>query len=399
MITHSRHDEERDRIAESWNSLSSFTCAACHEEKNFPRGPYIQKERWVKGQFRADIALMSEQGEVLGTCEVVVTHPPRPVVLAAQESQGFAYYRLLQRNREAVWLCSPDCWRWYTKWGDTPVSSPWEATRCDRCDSYICQNSLSWFEFRDWGNDPHYAYCIHCAAAYSDAQWRTPGELAGGDPRDWTPDDDADPASLLLAYREAEFWAMVWTQRVAKLDDPYQYDGTRHEEAENATTLRLPMVNAAFDAGEWARGADLLLPIGAPAWQDNSGEPLRLLSFRPDNCRGTAAAWNRLLSYRLEQLPEELGEIVKSKQTRLEVPKNLSPYQRHCRNCGTRITKTNWSGEHDERCYPCKIVEEREQQERAEQRRQEQHERFEQEKRLWEEFQEWFNSHRLNGPG
>ena len=242
----------------------------------------------------------------------MATHPPSERVLAAQSSLGFAYYLLLPKKVDPVWLCSPDCWRFYIEWGDAPTSSPWDATRCDNCDSYIYRNSLNWFEFRDWGNDPHYAYCIHCAAAYPDPQWRSPGELAGGDPREWTPDDDADPAALLLAYHEAEFWTKVWTQRVAKLDHPDVYDGSRREEAENATSRRLPMVVKAFDVGEWGKGADLLLPIGAPSWAAYPGESERLLAFRPDNCRGTAMAWTRLLHYRLEQLPDEIADIIRN---------------------------------------------------------------------------------------
>ena len=69
-------------------------------------------------------------------------------------------------------------------------------------------------------------------------------------------------------------------------------------------------MNAAFDEGEWRAGANLLLPIGAPAWAAYPGEPERMLAFRPDNCRGTAAAWKRLLAHRLEQLPDELTEII-----------------------------------------------------------------------------------------
>lgn len=185
-----------------------------------------------------------------------------------------------------------------------------ELPRCDGCGNYFHENPLSDFEFRDWSDDPNSAYCIYCAAALG-GQWRSPGELAGGDPREWTPSSDADGTALFLAYTEAAFWEMVWSNRAAKLEDQDVYDGSRNENAENATARRLPLVNEAFDAGEWGTGADLLLPIGAPAWAAYPEEQERMLAFRPDNCRGTAAAWKRLLAHRLEQLPDELAEIIR----------------------------------------------------------------------------------------
>ncbi|MDE0268024.1 MAG: hypothetical protein OXI96_03180 [Acidimicrobiaceae bacterium] len=139
-------------------------------------------------------------------------------------------------------------------------------------------------------------------------QWRAPGELAGGDPREWTPSPDSDPADLFLAYHTAAFWSMVWSNRVDSLDT---YDGNQHENAENATAKRLPLVDAALDTGEWGKAMDLLLPVGAPGWAVHEDEPERMLAFRADNCRGTATAWNRLMSQILAVLPCELVAIIK----------------------------------------------------------------------------------------
>lgn len=209
--------------------------------------------------------------------------------------------------------------------------------------------------------------------------------MAGGDAREWTPDDDADPAALFLAYTEASFWAMVWRKRVAKLDEPDFYNGSRNEAAENATARRLPMVNEAFDAGDWSTGADLLLPVGAPGWADYSGEPERLLAFRPDNCRGTAAAWNRLLDYRLEQLPEELGDIIRSGQERRE----------------QELAGIIQSGKEQAKARQQEMVEmQRRAQEEAERR----YERALQEEanrkdewERWQEFANWFNKKKSEG--
>ena len=317
----SLHDTERDRIAAGWRKLPPFTCAGCKTETPFPAASGVNTEVQYNGRLRADVAAFDDVGRVAGVVEVVYSHPPTAQALAAQQFLRFAYYRLLPlpwRSEPSVWLCSPDCWVWYTQLAGRETSSPWEARRCDRCGGYFHQNRLSWVEFHDWSDDPHYAVCIHCAAAYGNGQWRAPGDLAGGDPREWKPDDDADPTALFLTYNDAAFWSMVWTQRAAKLDEPDVYDGSKNqiavnEAAENATARRLTIVTGAFDAGEWETGTDLLLPIGAPGWAAYPGEPERLLAFRSDNCRGTEAAWNRLLSYRLEQLPEELSDIIRQR--------------------------------------------------------------------------------------
>ena len=45
--------------------------------------------------------------------------------------------------------------------------------------------------------------------------------MAGGDPREWAPDDDSDPAELFLAYCDTAFWEIVWSSRASKLDTPW----------------------------------------------------------------------------------------------------------------------------------------------------------------------------------
>lgn len=321
-------------------SLGSFICGGCQDEKQFPNGSAVITETPYGGGLRADIGVFGFDGKLSAVVEVIDQHPPTPRALAEQGSLDFAYYRLLnlpsppkrrsidqeiakgrfrysdvERNGddEPVWLCSADCLAFFEELRGADRANDWDAPRCDVCRQYLHDNQLSRVEFRDWVYDPYIAYCIHCAARCNAGvmQWRAPGELAGGDPREWTPDDDADAEALFLAYCDAAFWTKVWLGRVSKLGNPDTYDGDRHEAAENATARRLPMVNDAFDAGEWAKGANLLLPVGAPGWAAYEDEPERLLAFGADNCRGTAAAWERLLSHRLLTLPEELGAIVK----------------------------------------------------------------------------------------
>ena len=342
VTTKSRHDIERDKIADEWQNLGPFICAACKSDTPFPMASNLKTEARYKGLLRADVATFDDAGHVLGVVEVVCSHPPTSQALAAQESLSFAYYRLMPppgRNSPSVWLCSPECWEWFIQLSGTKTISPWEPPRCDFCGTYFHENRLSWFEFRDWSDDPNHANCIHGAATIEIAQWRTPGELIGGDPREWEPDDDADPATLLLSYFDAAFWSMVWTRRVVKLDEDEVYNGYENEAAENATSRRLPLVKAAFDAENWSKGADLLLPIGALGWADFPGESERLLAFRPNNCQGTAEAWYRLLIFRLGQLPVELAEIVRLSQWGIclsckKLIHKSEPHYPTCEGCG-----------------------------------------------------------------
>ena len=309
----SPHDAERDRIASEWSRLPPFQCEACKEERACPAVASVQTEARFDGPLRADVAAFDAAGNIVGVVEVVRSNPPSAQVLASQERFGFAFYRRLPYanvNNEDAWLCSTECWTWYLDLRGREPSTPWDAPRCDGCETYFHQNPLTWYQFRDWSDDPHYAYCIHCAAGRPRSQWRSPGKLAGGDPRDWTPDDGPDPAARFLAYCDAPFWSLVWTSRVAKLDDP---DGRRWAESEatkDATARRLVLVNEEFDSEEWERGTNLLLLVAAPGWAYYPGEDERMLAFRPENCRGISEAWERLLRYRREQLPEDLLLII-----------------------------------------------------------------------------------------
>ena len=362
-MNRSRHDRERDQIAADWLHLCPFVCAGCGDEKWFPREATVVTEATYGGGLRADIAAVTIDRQVIGVVEVIDQHGPSPRALDEQGKLDFAYYRLLnvpkapkRRNvaddialgrfrysdnghnesDDPVWLCSPDCLEFFEELKGADRTNAWDAPHCDVCRQYLHDNPISRSEFKDWAHDPYTAFCIHCAARCDPAemQWRAPGELAGGDPREWTPDDEADPAILFLAFSDAAFWTKVWSSRVAKLNEPGSYDGGQHETAENATAERLLLVNAAFEAGDWAKGANLLLPVGAPGWASYGDEPERLLAFRPDNCRGTAAAWRHLLSYRLTTLPEELATIIEERSALREMVAGLQ----HCNDCGAENT-------------------------------------------------------------
>ncbi len=76
--------------------------------------------------------------------------------------------------------------------------------------------------------------------------------------------------------------------------------------------------------------ANLLLPVVAPGWAAYADEPERLLAFGADNCRGTAVAWERLVSHGLEALLEELRAII---EEGLAVRAKASEPQ-YCTDCG-----------------------------------------------------------------
>ena len=348
-MTQTRHDQERDYIAANWRNVSPITCAVCRTERDLPDRCAVRTEATYVGGLRADLAFFDARGNLLGVIEVIDTNHPSEQALAIQETLPFAYYRLLnprtspkrrkfhdelERGRftypkdgegEPKWICSRGCFDFFELLEGAKPFNEWEASRCDMCNGYFHANHLSSAVFLDAEN-PYYPLCIHCAASVSDGttQWRQPGELAGGDPREWIPSKDADAATLLLAYCDAAFWAMVWGERADKLDEAYSYI-ERNPQAEDATASRLPLIKAAFDEGRWSEGAALLSPIGAPGWAAYPGETERLLAWRPENCRRTAAAWDHLKAYRLEQLPIELSR---------RIPSERLPIYLYCRTHG-----------------------------------------------------------------
>lgn len=231
MSRATRHDKERDRLVRDWSTALVFTCSACHEETPFPVTHHIATEvplHGFYGSLRADIVAYGDEGEVLGTVEVIDSHEPSEDVLASEASFQFAFFRYLPQQKRAknhhtrpdrpldygldydwpvsmgkppkrsrpsypdgAWLCSVECLRWWQEWGAYARVEHWEAPKCDACGIYLYENTLNDKPFRSWAYDPYTTCCIHCAAKFAadcpDVQWREPGELAGGDPREWTP--------------------------------------------------------------------------------------------------------------------------------------------------------------------------------------------------------------------
>ena len=318
MTTTTPHNIERDRIATEWRYLPPAQCESCKIEILFPQDKNIlvRTEFVHAGRLRADVAVVFISEGTYGIVEVIYSSPPSHEALAVHEQLTFAYYRYLSHDspssRPTAWLCSPECWRWFLQHGGS-VSSSWQPPQCDGCQGYLHENRLTSLPFNSWVYDSYTTLCIHCAAGWpADAQWRAPGDIAFGDPREWTPDGDSDAVIYFLAYFDAAFWAMVWRDRETKLNEPETYVGNKNPAAEDATERRLTIVEAALSVGDYRIASNLLFPIGAPPYADYPDEPERLLAFRPENCCRTAVAWERLRQHRLSQLPEELQTIIRN---------------------------------------------------------------------------------------
>ena len=245
----SRHNMERERISADWLRLPPFVCDVCEAEYEFPRNLTVVTEAQYAGRLRADIGAFDIYGQMVGIVEIMDTHRPTPRALSEQSKLEFAYYRILNppirpkrhnidgeiregrfsypsteqgRYAATAWLCSAECLSFFEKLQGVNRTSDWDAPRCDICSEYLHDNEISGAEFRDWAYDPNTAFCIRCAARCdaSEMQWRSPRELAGGDPREWTPGKAADTSDIFLAYHSAAFWSKVWSNRVTLLDAP-----------------------------------------------------------------------------------------------------------------------------------------------------------------------------------
>ena len=221
--------------------LPPRTCVYCEMTIAFPEGN-AATERSVDS-FRPDISIRS-QGNLIAVIEVIDKHPPDEAKLSAQEKLPDAYYFHVNGH---FW-CTPWCW----KNQDNPRLCPMPV--CEACGTLIYTVGFGTHGLVDW-ESPGGELCLECAARISDGQWRSPGELALGDPEDRLPDSDATPVELFLSFSDADFWAMVWTKRTATL--------TQARTPETETAARLDLVEAAFESGDWNSGQRLLQPIGA----------------------------------------------------------------------------------------------------------------------------------------
>ena len=282
--------------------MGVIPCSACREEMSFPESSQITREVRY-GQFRFDIGVWDDDGCLLGTVEVIASNPPSDSKLSYQSSLGFAYYRLLAyRNAEAAWLCSPDCWTWYSQFPDHVYSCQWDAPRCTDCEGYFHDNMISRHQFMDWDN-PYYPVCISCAAKVEGAQWAAPGSMIRGMEKD--PELESDViASTFHRFCTANFWAEVWRVRVARmrmLDDRPELAAP---DGEVRTQHRMQAVFNAMSLGHWNAAAVLLRGVGAPSWEQEYNH--KFYAWDPINCILVATAWQLFATHWYGMLPGEI---------------------------------------------------------------------------------------------
>ena len=300
MLNRSRaHDDIRDRIANQYFDLPSLDCRFCKSQRPLAVDRISQVVTEHSHQdFRADVAALDFRGQVVGVVEVVNTNPPAEQILDAQSELESAFYVMLDALEDGFsGYCSAFCW---TNRKEVNVS-PWNVPTCEVCERPYHTLDFN-YELVDWEN-PGGTACIECAAKSADGQWRSPGELASGDPEDRIPGPNATVLDLFLSFSDADFWAMVWTKRTAKPSES--------RSSERETAARLEHVEAAFDNGDWNLGQRLLQPIGAPAWDRPPGPALSAWDHK--NCVRTALAWRRLREHRLSCLPPSIRAGIRSR--------------------------------------------------------------------------------------
>ncbi len=107
-----KHDEMKERILDEYFRLPPLKCRFCKYESALPTRSV---ERVVTehrhGRFRADIAALDGQGQILGVVEVVYTCLPSERTLSEQSALPAAFYVTadsLDSGFEGY--CSPYCW-------------------------------------------------------------------------------------------------------------------------------------------------------------------------------------------------------------------------------------------------------------------------------------------------
>ncbi len=295
------HNDTRDAIAAAYRVLPPFTCDFCKSDVRFPIegiSAVLTEFTYQKSpRLRADVVALDTNQSVIVIIEVIFTSKPSENAFAAHETVPRVLY--LDCNEGGAMYCSPFCWHWR---GLENLSS-WTVPICDACQRPLHQ-TFSGTVWRDWSDDPQYAYCLECAASVPDSQWRAPGELIGGTE---APRMNASISEKFLAYNEAEFWAMVWEKRAR---NPREL--LRDQKDESATTRQLDLVEQVFDNGEWYAGFDLLQPIGAPGWGAHDHDN-PLYAWQPENCSRVSKSWIRLREHRLSELPDHIALIIRQR--------------------------------------------------------------------------------------
>ena len=106
------HNEVRDRIAREYFNLPPLNCRFCKYESPLPTEgvAHVVTEHGYR-RFRADVAALNQQGQVVAVVEVVNTNQPTEQTLAAQSELASAFYVTPEAFDDGfTGYCSPFCW-------------------------------------------------------------------------------------------------------------------------------------------------------------------------------------------------------------------------------------------------------------------------------------------------
>ena len=302
MLDGKSHDELQNFLVATYPAWPGVECRWCASAINLPvANRLITEFRHQLGNtvIRSDIAALDTYSSPVAFMEVVDTNEPRTSVIEAYEDSEVPVVfvsigRFSVTKGQAEFYCSAFCWKYRRE----PRISTLETCAC--CDSIDFRDG----SFHDWSSDPHYAYCFRCAASHG-GQWSGPaGESDMFEPQD-------SPDMRFRQWELARFWRMVWLKRAEDADSSSpQYDESR-------TTRQLDKLHRAFDAGDWRRGAELLMPIGS-RWApgDRGQEDRPLYAWDPGNCRRTADGWDRLYALLFDRLPPGIQDIIRHREGR-----------------------------------------------------------------------------------
>ena len=174
MLT--KHDTEVARLIGGYPEVRADNCTWCEGPLELPSAETVVSERTLildGVRIRPDITALDANNEPVALVEVIDTHPLRPDAMSAVLKTSIPTFLVsIQKQKPRAVYCSTFCW----VHRDEERLSGLES--CAGCDTLDFTNG----SYRDWDGDPHYAFCLECAAGFSDAQWKSPGSLIGGDP-------------------------------------------------------------------------------------------------------------------------------------------------------------------------------------------------------------------------
>ena len=296
-----QHNKERDRIANQWNTLMPFVCAGCGEIQSMPKVAATETEIRYKGLLRADVVALDSQGKLIGTVEVVRSHKPSLKVLKAQEQMmQFAYYRVLpKKDRKPAWICSAECWEWYSEERDQENDriEDFDDPACDGCKRQFSSNKITPYQFeQDVNGDPYSIYCANCVIKHGMLHhWQRPPTQTA--PWEGEPTEGHE---IIVAFINAKASANEW--KLKNQDDGQQ---STTEPTQHTDVANLIIATQHFDKQEYARASHTLDQILILEKQADGQ-----IQYKNDTCQDLENIWENIAGHYHEKLPSQVQSII-----------------------------------------------------------------------------------------